>query len=143
MVVSAKQSLKSLQQELRESAEARAAFDRFAQLDAVIREVADTQSVGAISQASGSSVSISKPATTYYVRTSLAIAAGIIIALTATLYYQRVNAGPQHRPDYWAERNVDLDRRRWSDCSRCWLTANADTLVERIEQGCRAARRNH
>ena len=83
----------TLQQELRESAEARAAFDRFAQLDAVIREVADTQSVGAISKANGSSVSISKPATTYYVRTSLAIAAGIIIALTATLYYQRVNAG--------------------------------------------------
>jgi len=83
----------TLQQELRESADARAAFDRFAQLDAVIREVADTQSIGAISQASGSSVSISKPATTYYVRTSLAIAAGIIIALTATLYYQRVNAG--------------------------------------------------
>lgn len=83
----------TLQQELRESADARATFDKFAQLDALIREVADTQSVGAISQASGSSVSISKPATTYYVRASLAIAAGIIIALTATLYYQRVNAG--------------------------------------------------
>ena len=82
----------TLQQELRESAEARATFDRFAQLDAVIREVADTQSVGAISQASGSSVSISKPATTYYVRASLAIAAGIIIALTATLYIRHVNS---------------------------------------------------
>ena len=82
----------TLQQELRESAEARATFDRFAQLDAVIREVADTQSVGAISQASGFSVSISKPATTYYVRASLAIAAGIIIALTATLYIRHVNS---------------------------------------------------
>ena len=83
----------TLQQELRESAEARATFESYAQLDAVIREVADTQCVGAISQASGSSVSITKPAKTYYVRASLAIAAGIIIALTATLYYQRVNAG--------------------------------------------------
>jgi ferric-dicitrate binding protein FerR (iron transport regulator) len=84
----------TLQQELRESAEARATFERFAQLDAVIREVADTASMGAISQASGSSVSIPKPATTYYIRASLAIAAAIIIALTLTLYYQQVSTGP-------------------------------------------------
>ena len=83
----------TLQQELRESAEARATFNRFAQLDAVIREVADTESVGAISQASGSSVSVTKPAKTYYVRASLAIAAGIIVVLTATLYYRSVNSG--------------------------------------------------
>ena len=51
----------TLQQELRESAEARATFNSFAQLDAVIREVADTESVGAISQASGSSVSTPIP----------------------------------------------------------------------------------
>ncbi|MDE0864741.1 MAG: FecR family protein [Rubripirellula sp.] len=83
----------TLQQELRESAEARATFDSFAHLDAVIREVADTESVGAISLASGSSFSNPKSATTYYVRATLAMAAGIIVALTATLYYQRVNAG--------------------------------------------------
>ena len=86
----------TLQQELRDSVEARATFNRFAQLDAVIREVADTESFGAISQASGSSVSTvstPKPAANHYVRTSLAIAAGIILALTATLYYQHVNTG--------------------------------------------------
>ncbi|MEK6236785.1 MAG: FecR family protein, partial [Planctomycetales bacterium] len=83
----------TLQQELRESAKARATFESYAQLDAVIREVADTESVGAISQASGSSVSITKPAKTYNVRASLAIAAGIIVVLTATLYYRSVNSG--------------------------------------------------
>ncbi len=83
----------TLQQELRESAEARATFESYAQLDAVIREVADTQCVGAISQASGSSVSLNKPAKTYYIRASLAIAAGIIVVLTATLYYRSVNNG--------------------------------------------------
>ena len=67
----------SLQQELRESAEARATFNSFAQLDAVIREVADTEGVGAILQASGSSVStpIPIPAMTRYARVLLAIAA--------------------------------------------------------------------
>ena len=84
----------TLQQELRESAEARAIFESYAQLDAVIREVADTESIGAISQASGSSVSITKPAKTYYVRASLAIAAGIIVVLTTTLYYRSVNSVP-------------------------------------------------
>ena len=82
----------SLQQELRESAEARATFNTFAQLDAVIREVADTEGVGAISQASESSVSIPKRATPPYARALLAIAAGIIVAVTGTLYYQYVNA---------------------------------------------------
>lgn len=82
----------TLQQELRESAESRATFNRFAQLDAVIREVADTECVGAISQASGTSVSISKPATTLYFRTSLALALGVIIALTATLYFRYANS---------------------------------------------------
>ena len=81
----------SLQQELRESAEARATFNTFAQLDAVIREVADTEGVGAISQASGSSVSIPKRATPPYARALLAIAAGIIIALTAALWIQQTN----------------------------------------------------
>ena len=81
----------ALQQELRESAEARATFERFAQLDAVIREVADTESVGAISKASGSSDSITKPSTTHYARALLAIAAGIVVALTATLYFRFVN----------------------------------------------------
>ena len=85
----------SLQQELRKSAEARATFNSFAQLDAVIREVADTEGIGAISQASGSSVStpIPIPATTRYARALLAIAAVIVIGLTATLYYQNVNKG--------------------------------------------------
>jgi len=78
----------TLQQELRDSAEARAAFSRFAQLDAALREVADTEGVGVISQAGGASVSTPKPSTTVYFRTSLAIAAGIIVALAATLYYQ-------------------------------------------------------
>ena len=83
----------ALQQELRESAEARATFNSFAQLDAVIREVADTESTGAISQASESGLStpIPIPATTRYARALLAIAAVVVIALTATLYYQHVN----------------------------------------------------
>ncbi len=81
----------SLQQELRESAETRATFERYTQLDAVIREVADTESVGAISKASGSSVSITKSATTHYARALLAIAAGIVVVLTATLYFRYVN----------------------------------------------------
>ena len=85
----------SLQQELRKSAEARATFQRFAQLDAVLREAADTESVGSISQASASSVSAPTPipATTRYARALLAIAAVIVIGLTATLYYQNVNKG--------------------------------------------------
>ena len=83
----------SLQQELRESAEARATFNTFAQLDAVIREVAETESVGAILQTSGSSVSIPKRSTTQRARALLAIAAGIVIAVTATVYYQYVNKG--------------------------------------------------
>lgn len=83
----------TLQRELRDSAEARATFNTFAQLDAVIREVAETESVAAISRGSGSSVSTPTPipATTRYARALLAIAAGIVIALTATVYYQHVN----------------------------------------------------
>ncbi len=83
----------SLQQELRESAEARATFNTFAQLDAVIREVAETESVGAVLQTSGSSVSIPKRSTTKHAKALLAIAAGIVIAVTATVYYQQVNKG--------------------------------------------------
>jgi hypothetical protein len=80
----------SLQQELRDSVEARATFDTFAQLDAVLREAADTESVGAILRTSGSSVSIPKPSTSYLVRASLAIAAVIIVVFTATYYFQHV-----------------------------------------------------
>ncbi len=82
----------ALQQELRESAEARATFEKSAQLDAVIREVADTESVGAISRASGTSASIAKPSTARYFRTSLALALGVIVALSATLYIRHVNS---------------------------------------------------
>ena len=80
----------ALQQELRDSVEARATFDTFAQLDVVLREAADTESVGAISQTSGSSVSIPKQSTSYLVRASLAIAAVIIVVFTATYYFQHV-----------------------------------------------------
>ena len=100
----------SLQQELRESAEARATFNTFAQLDAVIREVADTESVGAISQTSGSSVSIPKRATPPYARALLAIAAGIVIALTAVLCIYQTNPNRNIAHDYWAEWRIDLDR---------------------------------
>ncbi len=82
----------ALQQELRESAEARATFNRFAQLDAVIREVADTESFGAISQAGETSASIGKPSTARYFKTSLALALGVIVALSATLYIRHVNS---------------------------------------------------
>ena len=82
----------TLQQELRESTESRATFNKLAQLDAVIREVADTESVGAISQASGASVSIGKPSTARYFRTSLALALGVIVALSVTLYIRHVNS---------------------------------------------------
>ena len=43
----------TLQQELLDSAEARTAFRLYAELDAVIRETADTQGVGTISNAAG------------------------------------------------------------------------------------------
>ena len=46
----------TLQQELRDSEEARTAFRLYAELDTVIREVADTQGVGTISKAGGSSI---------------------------------------------------------------------------------------
>ena len=82
----------TLQQELRESSEARATFERFAQLDAVMREVADTESVGAISLASGTSFSTAKRSATLYFRASLVLALGIIVAVTATLYVQHRNS---------------------------------------------------
>ena len=81
----------TLQQELRDSVEARTTFKRFAQLDAVLREVADTERIGMISQASGSSAPIQKTATIHYIRGALAIAAGIAVMLTVNLYYQYVN----------------------------------------------------
>jgi ferric-dicitrate binding protein FerR (iron transport regulator) len=82
----------TLQQELRDSVGARTTFKRFAQLDAVLREVADTESIGMISQASGSSAPIQKTATIHYIKGALAIAAGIAVMLTVNLYYQYVNA---------------------------------------------------
>ena len=82
----------TLQQELRESTESRATFNKLAQLDAVIREVADTESVGAISQASRANVSIGKPSTARYFKTSLALALGVIVALSVTLYIRHVNS---------------------------------------------------
>ena len=82
----------TLQQELRDSAEARTAFRQYAELDTVIREVADTQGVGTISKAGGSSMSSPRPAMTPFAKAVLALAAGIIVAVTGTLYYQHVNA---------------------------------------------------
>ena len=83
----------ALQQELRDSAEARATFNRYSELDAAIREVADTEGVGAVFQTSGSSVVTPKRATSYYVKSSLAIAALIIVAFTAVLYVEDVKTG--------------------------------------------------
>ena len=83
----------ALQQELRDSVEARAIFNRYSELDASIREVADTEGVGAFSQGSGSSVAIPKRATSYYIKSSLAIAALIIVAFTAVLYVEDVKTG--------------------------------------------------
>jgi len=82
----------TLQQELRDSAEARTAFRLYAELDTVIREVADTQGVGTISKAGGSSMSTPGPAMTPFAKAALALAAVIIVAVTGTLYYQHVNA---------------------------------------------------
>jgi ferric-dicitrate binding protein FerR (iron transport regulator) len=84
----------TLQQELRDSAEARTMFRQFAELDAVIREVADTESVGSISGAMGSGVSTStpKPSMTYFARAALAVAAGMVVLLSATVYYQYLNS---------------------------------------------------
>ena len=81
----------TLQQELRDSVEARTAFRLYAELDAVIRETADTQGVGTISNAAGGAPSSAKPVTSPYLKVALAIAAGIIFALTATLWVQQVN----------------------------------------------------
>ncbi|MBT5228287.1 MAG: FecR domain-containing protein, partial [Proteobacteria bacterium] len=81
----------TLQQELRDSAEARTAFRLYAELDAVIRETADTQAVGTISKAGGSSMSTPMPAKSPFLKVALAIAAGIIFALTATLWIQQTN----------------------------------------------------
>ena len=82
----------TLQQELRDSEEARTAFRQYAELDTVIREVADTQGVGTISKGSGSSMSTPSPAMRPFAKAALALAAGIIVAVTGTLYYQHVNA---------------------------------------------------
>jgi ferric-dicitrate binding protein FerR (iron transport regulator) len=81
----------TLQQELRDSAEARTAFRLYAELDAVIRETADTQGVGTISNAGGAAPSSPKPAKSRFLKVALAIAAGIIFALTATLWIQQIN----------------------------------------------------
>ena len=81
----------TLQQELRDSAEARTAFRLYAELDAVIRETADTQGVGTISNAGGAAPSSPKPAKSPFLKVALAIAAGIIFALTATLWIQQIN----------------------------------------------------
>ena len=82
----------TLQQELRDSEEARTAFRLYAELDTVIREVADTQGVGTISKAGGSSMSTPGPAMTPFAKAALTLAAVIIVAVTGTLYYQHVNA---------------------------------------------------
>ena len=82
----------TLQQELRESEEARTAFRLYAELDTVIREVADTQGVGTISKAGGSSMSTPGSAMTLFAKAAMALAALIIVAVTGTLYYQHVNA---------------------------------------------------
>ena len=82
----------TLQQELRDSAEARTAFRLYAELDTVIREVADTQGVGTISKAGGSSMSTPGSAMTPFAKAAMALAAVIIVAVTGTLYYQHVNA---------------------------------------------------
>ena len=82
----------TLQQELRDSEEARTAFRLYAELDTVIREVADTQGVGTISKAGGSSMSTPGSAMTPFAKAALALAAVIIVAVTGTLYYQHVNA---------------------------------------------------
>ncbi|MBT6961126.1 MAG: FecR domain-containing protein [Rhodospirillaceae bacterium] len=81
----------TLQQELRDSAEARTAFRLYAELDAVIRETADTQGVGTISKAGGAAPSSPKSAKSPFLKVALAIAAGIIFALTATLWIQQTN----------------------------------------------------
>ena len=82
----------TLQQELRDSEEARTAFRLYAELDTVIREVADTQGVGTISKAGGSSMSTPGSAMTPFAKAALALAAVIIVAVTGTLYYQHLNA---------------------------------------------------
>ena len=82
----------TLQQELRDSVEARTAFRLYAELDTVIREVADTQGVGTISKAGGSSMSTPGSAMTPFAKAALTLAAVIIVAVTGTLYYQHVNA---------------------------------------------------
>ena len=82
----------TLQQELRDSEEARTAFRLYAELDTVIREVADTQGVGTISKTGGSSMSTPGPAMTPFAKAALTLAAVIIVAVTGTLYYQHLNA---------------------------------------------------
>ena len=52
----------TLQQELRDSAEARTAFRLYAELDAVIRGTGDTHGVGTISNAGGAAPCSPQPA---------------------------------------------------------------------------------
>jgi len=78
----------ALQQELRDSAEAREVFRTFTELDAAIREVADMEGAGAITKAAGAGVSIAKPLASLRAKLSLATAAAIIIALAGILYFQ-------------------------------------------------------
>ncbi len=80
-----------LQQELRESAEARTAFRRYAELDAVIRETADTEGIGTISSSGGAASSSKEPAKNPYLKVALVIAALIIFILIIILWIQQTN----------------------------------------------------
>jgi ferric-dicitrate binding protein FerR (iron transport regulator) len=80
----------TLQQQLRESADARQTFSRYAKLDAVLREVADAPSGLPLSPSAETAKA--KPPAAFYVKSLLALAAALIVALSLSLYFQHANA---------------------------------------------------
>lgn len=83
----------SLQQQLRESPEARATFRRFAQLDAVIRDVADAESPGSLDEPV-TSVS-RRSATTARWSFALTATAVAVVALIAILFLSQPTGEPK------------------------------------------------
>ena len=94
----------ALQDQLRASPEARATFNKYTQLDALIRETADANTVAGYSVASGFprgfdhgvlGDSEEPVAGSMRLMPVLAVAVTIIVALTAGLYFQHRNAERQ------------------------------------------------
>ena len=87
-----------------------------AQLDAVVREVADTEGVGAISQGSGSNGNDPETGERALRQSAPGDRCGNRRCLAGFFVISAREYGPQHRAGYRGERNADLDRRNAVRC---------------------------